>query len=72
MLSTSQLIRCAAAIVLLSCAPTTRAQEMFTFLRPPQAQFAPGDGPPGNLQLEREGEDENAQLPSRLQRRIVR
>ena len=73
MLSISQLIRCAAAIVLLSCTPT-RAQEMFTFLRPPQTQNAPQVGSPASLQWDYAPDDEtdNTQLPARLQRQIVR
>jgi lipoprotein-anchoring transpeptidase ErfK/SrfK len=73
MLSTSQMIRCAAAIALLCCTPA-RAQEMFTFLRPPQMQIAPGYGSPASLELDdaRENENENVRLPPRLQRQIVR
>lgn len=73
MSSISQLILCAAAIVLLSCTPT-RAQEMFTLLQPPQTQSAPQDGSPASLQLDTlsDNEDENAQLSARLQRQIVR
>ena len=73
MSSISQLVRCAAAIVLLSCTPT-RAQEMFTFLRPPHTQIAPEDGSLASLLLDSapDDESENAQLPARLQRQIVR
>ena len=71
MASISPLIRCAAAIVLLSCAPTS-AQEMFTFLRPPsQMQIAPQAASPTSLDPARDDQDENAQLPARLQRQIV-
>ena len=73
MSSISPLIRCATAIVLLSCAPT-RAQEIFTFLRPPsQMQIAPRATLPTSLQLDsaRDDQDENVQLPARLQRQIV-
>jgi lipoprotein-anchoring transpeptidase ErfK/SrfK len=74
MSSTSQLILCAAAIVLLSCTPA-RAQEMFTFLHPPQTQVAPQNDSPASLRLDTAPDDENeenAQLPARLQRQIVR
>ena len=73
MLSTSQLIRYAAAIALLSCTPT-RAQEMFSFLRPPQTQIVPDDDSLASLRLDSapEVESENTQLPARLQRQIVR
>jgi lipoprotein-anchoring transpeptidase ErfK/SrfK len=71
MSSISPLIRCAAAIVLLSCAPT-RAQEIFTFLRPPsQMQIAPQTASLTSLNPARDDQDENAQLPARLQRQIV-
>ena len=73
MSSISPLIRCAAAIVLLSCGPT-RAQEIFTFLRPPsQMQIAPQRRLADLLQLDsaRDDQDENVQLPARLQRQIV-
>ena len=72
MSSISRLILCAAAIVLLSCT-ATRAQEMFTFLRPPQTQIAPADGSLASLQLDSAlgDESENTQLPARLQRQIV-
>ena len=71
MASISPLIRCAAAIVLLSCAPT-RAQEIFTFLRPPsQMQIAPQAASLTSLNPARDDQDENAQLPARLQRQIV-
>ena len=71
MSSISPLIRCAAAIVLLSCAPT-RAQEIFTFLRPPsQMQIAPQAASLASLNPARDDQDENVQLPARLQRQIV-
>ena len=71
MSSISPLIRCAAAIVLLSCAPT-RAQEIFTFLRPPsQMQIAPQADSLTSLNPARDDQDENVQLPARLQRQIV-
>ena len=67
----SPLIRCAAAIVLLSCAPT-RAQEIFTFLRPPsQMQISPQAASLTSLNPARDDQDENVQLPARLQRQIV-
>ena len=73
MLSTSQLIRYAAAIALLSCTPT-RAQEVFSFLRPPQTQIVPDDDSLASLRLDSapEVESENTQRPARLQRQIVR
>ena len=71
MSSISPLIRCAAAIVLLSCTPT-RAEEIFTFLRPPpQMQIAPQAASPTSLNPARDDQDENVQLPARLQRQIV-
>ena len=71
MASISPLIRCAAAIVLLSCAPT-RAEEIFTFLRPPsQMQIAPQAASLTSLNPARDDQDENVQLPARLQRQIV-
>ena len=73
MLSTSQLIRYAAAIALLSCTHT-RAQEVFSFLRPPQTQIVPDDDSLASLRLDSapEVESENTQRPARLQRQIVR
>jgi len=71
--SISQLIYCVLAIALLSCT-TTRAQETFSLLQPPQTQIARPEvsrahsprwqSTPGD-------ENENPQLPSRLQRQIV-
>ena len=71
MSSISPIIRCAAAIVLLSSAPA-RAEEIFTFLRPPsQMQIAPHGASPTSLDPARDDQHENAQLPARLQRQIV-
>ena len=71
MSSISPLVRYAAAIMLLSCAPT-QAEEIFAFLRPPsQMQFAPQAASPTSLNPAREDPDENVQLPARLQRQIV-
>ena len=71
MSSISPLIRCAAAIVLLSSAPA-RAEEIFAFLRPPsQMQIAPQAASPTSLNPAREDPDENVQLPARLQRQVV-
>ena len=73
MSSISQLIRFAAAIALLSCTPT-RAQDMFTLLRPPQTQLARPDGSPAaspRLQSAPDDENGNQQLPARFQRQIV-
>jgi lipoprotein-anchoring transpeptidase ErfK/SrfK len=45
---------------------------MFTFLRPPpQMQIAPQAASPTSLNPARDDQDENAQLPARLQRQIV-
>ncbi len=64
----NSLIHCAAAIVLLSCAPT-HAQELFTFLRPPpQIQIAPQAASFTSLDPTR---DDKVQLSARLQRQIV-
>ena len=70
--SISQLILCAVAIVLLFCTATS-AQEMFTFLRPPQTQIAPEDGSLASLRLDSTpgDESEHTQLAARLQRQIV-
>jgi len=71
MSSISPLVRYAAAIMLLSCAPT-QAEEIFAFLRPPsQMQIAPQAASPTSLNPAREDPDENVQLPARLQRQIV-
>jgi lipoprotein-anchoring transpeptidase ErfK/SrfK len=71
MSSISPLVRYAAAIMLLSCAPT-QAEEIFAFLRPPsQMQFAPQAASRTSLNPAREDPDENVQLPARLQRQIV-
>jgi lipoprotein-anchoring transpeptidase ErfK/SrfK len=70
MSSISQLICFAAAIALLSCIPT-RAQETFTWLRPPQTQIVPPDGA-GSSQSAPDDENENPQLSARLQRQIVK
>src|SRR5215471_2154418 len=72
MSSIRQLICCAVAIALLS-GTTTRAQESFSFLQPPQTQIerpAPAYSP--RLQSTPGDENENPQLPSRLQRQIVK
>ena len=47
---------------------------MFTFLRPPQTQNVPQVGSPASLEWDYapDHENENAQLPARLQRQIVR
>ena len=69
--SISPLIRCAAAIVLLSSAPA-RAEEIFAFLPPPsQTQIAPHGASPTSLDPARDDQHETAQLPARLQRQIV-
>jgi len=71
MSSISPLVRYAAAIMLLSCAPT-QAEEIFAFLRSPsQMQIAPQAASPTSLNPAREDPDENVQLPARLQRQIV-
>jgi lipoprotein-anchoring transpeptidase ErfK/SrfK len=71
MSSISPLVRYAAAIMLLSCAPT-QAEEIFAFLRPPsQMQIAPQAASPTSLNPAREDPDENVQLPARLQRQVV-
>ena len=73
MSSISQLICCAAVIVLLSCTPT-RAQEMFP-LRPAQTQIALRNGSATaspQLQSAPDDESEHPQLPARLQRQMVR
>jgi len=71
MSSISPLVRYAAAIMLLSCAPT-QAEEIFAFLRPPsQMQTAPQAASPTSLNPAREDPDENVQLPARLQRQVV-
>jgi lipoprotein-anchoring transpeptidase ErfK/SrfK len=73
MSSISQLICCAAVIVLLSCTPT-RAQEMFP-LRPSQTQIILRNGSATaspELQSAPDDESEHPQLPARLQRQIVR
>jgi lipoprotein-anchoring transpeptidase ErfK/SrfK len=57
--------------VLLSCTPT-RAEEIFAFLRPPsQMKIAPQPASPTSLNPARDDQDENVQLPARLQRQIV-
>jgi lipoprotein-anchoring transpeptidase ErfK/SrfK len=74
MSSISQLICCTAAIALLSCT-TARAQETFTFLQPLQTQIAPPDVSPASspgLRSAPDDENENPQLPARLQRQIVK
>jgi|SRR6186997_269601 len=71
MSSISPLVRYAAAVMLLSCAPT-QAEEIFAFLRPPsQMQIAPQAASPTSLNPAREDPDENVQLPARLQRQVV-
>ena len=71
MSSISPLVRYAAAVMLLSCAPT-QAEEIFAFLRPPsQMQTAPQAASPTSLNPAREDPDENVQLPARLQRQVV-
>ncbi|MFY9685425.1 MAG: L,D-transpeptidase [Pseudolabrys sp.] len=56
---------------MLSSAPT-RAQEIFTFLQPPpQMKITPQAVSSTSLNPARNDQDENAQLPARLQRLIV-
>jgi hypothetical protein len=74
MSSISQLICCAVAIALLSCT-TARAQQSFSLLQPPQTQIARPDlslAYSPRLQSTPGDENENLQLPSRLQRQIVK
>jgi lipoprotein-anchoring transpeptidase ErfK/SrfK len=69
----SQPICCALAIALLS-GTTTRAQETFSLLQPPQTQIAPPQVSRAyspRLQSTPGDENENPQLPARLQRQIV-
>src|SRR5262245_9164609 len=73
MSSISQPICCAAAIALLSCT-TTRAQETFSLLQPPQMQIAPPQVSRAyspRLRSTPGDENENLPLPARLQRQIV-
>src|SRR5262249_9134345 len=70
MSSISQPICCAAAIALLSCT-TTRAQETVSLLQPSQTQIAPPQVSRAYSPQWPGDENENQQLPARLQRQIV-
>ena len=78
MSKTNHLIRYTNAVFMLAGATLTcvpaQAQDMFTFLRPPQMQTAPQAVEPASVQPDTGqtgDQDENSQLAPRLQRQVV-